>query len=454
MDQEQPPERTGRKYRSKKQRPCDLCRTRKIQCKIQSDQSDCERCRKLNRHCTFVLGPLRRKYPSRENADTTAPSDANRTFGLDDPHSQPPQHHPQDPTFLGASMPGDNLANPANDTHLDIDMASFWSQSIDLQNPFGLSQPIPSQIMNWYTMTSPLGMAHPTLHRTKDEEICSANRSLGRLPTCNSPMQARDDSDREHSNSSLSPTDILLPPTSQVHAHQPAGSSPSASLSSSSRSISQLRPPDPIGPAAEGRGFDDGLSPYLLMAEKPTNGVLPPQQQSNQQGQRGQQHPQQDQQWQPPHQPEYSDWSPEFSLESRPGYSNQLIGMSSESDPYLLRHYYYNRYDTYPMFRLDFRKVVDDGKAKNPNSPPPIDQTNPSTGSTPIQFVLSDEAIWQDDVKAAEKLFGGKGTEESDMETLNKLVPDELGVRLLKLYGRTSFALSLSMVHHVSPSPC
>jgi hypothetical protein len=46
---------------------------------------------------------------------------------------------------------------------------------------------------------------------------------------------------------------------------------------------------------------------------------------------------------------------------------------------------------------------------------------------------MADEEIWKDDVKAAEGLFSGNTTEKSDIELLGKLVPPDLGSRLLRL---------------------
>lgn len=51
----------ARKYRSKRQRPCDLCRQRKTQCKIPGSGGACELCQKLARSCTFVSQPSRRQ---------------------------------------------------------------------------------------------------------------------------------------------------------------------------------------------------------------------------------------------------------------------------------------------------------------------------------------------------------------------------------------------------------
>jgi len=51
----------ARRYRSKQQRPCDLCRQRKTQCKIPDSGGACELCDKLSHSCTFVLQPLSKK---------------------------------------------------------------------------------------------------------------------------------------------------------------------------------------------------------------------------------------------------------------------------------------------------------------------------------------------------------------------------------------------------------
>ena len=51
----------ARRYRSKQQRPCDLCRQRKTQCKIPESGGACELCDRLAHSCTFVLQPLSKK---------------------------------------------------------------------------------------------------------------------------------------------------------------------------------------------------------------------------------------------------------------------------------------------------------------------------------------------------------------------------------------------------------
>ncbi|KAF4124834.1 GAL4 [Geosmithia morbida] len=54
----------------------------------------------------------------------------------------------------------------------------------------------------------------------------------------------------------------------------------------------------------------------------------------------------------------------------------------------------------------------------------------------PVQFSMTDETIFQDDLKAAEKLFAGYSTEENDLDLLQELVPPEVESRLLRLYSQ------------------
>jgi hypothetical protein len=133
------------------------------------------------------------------------------------------------------------------------------------------------------------------------------------------------------------------------------------------------------------------------------------------------------------------DWPEEFSLDSQKGYSNMLVGLSSEFDPYFLRHYMYNVHDTYRMFRLHIRKVVDDAQMPRHAYNESIGRPQPPAGNMPIQFVTVDEEILRDEVKFAEGLYSGSSTEKSDLELLNRLVPYDLGVRLVKLYVAIPF---------------
>lgn len=85
------------------------------------------------------------------------------------------------------------------------------------------------------------------------------------------------------------------------------------------------------------------------------------------------------------------------------------------------------------MFRLHFRKVVDDALVPGPTESPENLRPMPSS-PMPVQFVIADEAIWANDVHSVEGIFNGSSTEESDTVLLKKIVPPELAVRLLKLH--------------------
>lgn len=121
-----------------------------------------------------------------------------------------------------------------------------------------------------------------------------------------------------------------------------------------------------------------------------------------------------------------STWPPDLSLDGHGGYSHELLGLSSESDPYFLRHYVYNANDTYPMYRLHFRQVVEyDGMPHRREGIP--------HGPMPVHINVEDEEIWKDHVDAVEGLFFDGMTEEGDGVMLDKLVSADLGARLLRL---------------------
>ncbi|XWW99312.1 hypothetical protein V2A60_007321 [Cordyceps javanica] len=130
-----------------------------------------------------------------------------------------------------------------------------------------------------------------------------------------------------------------------------------------------------------------------------------------------------------------SSWPAEFSLEAKKGYSNHLISLSCESDPFLLKHYRYDTHDNYHMFRLDFRRVGSDTQTSSRREMPGSGSQT-STANVPMQFMMSDEAIWKEDLKATERYMSGGGTEASDQVLLNKIVEPELGKNLVKLYTR------------------
>lgn len=112
-------EEHGRKYRSKKQRPCDLCRSRKTYCKIQESESRCENCKKLDRRCTFVLEPLKRTGQNRTITDHPGPTNPG-TLPEDDIQMGPPLGH----------GPAPDEQNGSN-----FDEEHFWGRPFD----YGLS---------------------------------------------------------------------------------------------------------------------------------------------------------------------------------------------------------------------------------------------------------------------------------------------------------------------------
>lgn len=128
-----------------------------------------------------------------------------------------------------------------------------------------------------------------------------------------------------------------------------------------------------------------------------------------------------------------SDWPAEFSLDCRKGFSHQLIGLSSELDPYLLRHYQYDTTDTYTGYRLHYRKTVEDATTQPYDHNSANGQSRLPAGDFPIQFVMNDGDLWKEDVEATEGTLSGNSTEKDDLEYVNRLVPLDLGSRFVRL---------------------
>lgn len=64
-----------RRYRSKAQRPCDLCRARKALCNIPDPSKPCQLCDRTGRPCTFLVGTRRRPSRLSPNMQSPGPSD-------------------------------------------------------------------------------------------------------------------------------------------------------------------------------------------------------------------------------------------------------------------------------------------------------------------------------------------------------------------------------------------
>lgn len=73
-----------RPYRSKRSRPCDICRGRKGYCRIDdAPPPPCQRCKKLNVAGTFLEGPTKRQQTSyREKNSLTSVTDQELIFML------------------------------------------------------------------------------------------------------------------------------------------------------------------------------------------------------------------------------------------------------------------------------------------------------------------------------------------------------------------------------------
>ncbi|PVI00236.1 hypothetical protein DM02DRAFT_708716 [Periconia macrospinosa] len=77
---------TGRPYRSRKERPCDACRKRKVHCQM-PDAAPCQRCRRTGQACTFLQRPTRRQRihrnsPASDLSSTITPKVLNHSFHI------------------------------------------------------------------------------------------------------------------------------------------------------------------------------------------------------------------------------------------------------------------------------------------------------------------------------------------------------------------------------------
>ena len=378
-----PPETTARKYRSKRQRPCDLCRTRKVQCKIPENQTRCELCKRLDRRCTFIIEPLRKECRLRHHGEgsTSRPS-------LNIPSVGGSREVPLPPVML-------DLGN--DEAEMDIDAGAFWTSPNPDHvsfNPEDASQMVE---MGWasvdFSLTTP--QQRSDLQQTGHNLTAPPNLAI---PGPESPIRASVDGNSQLQLQGEEARGTYL--SSNMHHPAQALSLDSRSrLSNTSpNALPAPMPADmehlitfPGSDAFDGSPQSSGIGAGSVLGD----GL---------------------------------DWPAEFSLDSKPGWSNQVIGLSSESDPFLLRHYLYNVHDTHPMFRLHFRKILDDKDMQTQ-----IEEQSVPVGNVPLQFMMVNEEIWQDGLKSVERIVSGPHTEESDLKLLNEIVPNELGSRLLKL---------------------
>ncbi|TQV98987.1 fungal specific transcription factor domain-containing protein [Cordyceps javanica] len=381
MNQATSLEGNGRKYRSKKQRPCDLCRTRKIHCKLQADGAECELCRRLKRHCTFVLGPLRRKYRARDRKEDDAAAEMSQQRRA----SQDQLERPDLSDMPLAVNVGEAKRNES--MSMDLGDSDLWALPTDIRQPFAVQDM--SSILGYYGLSSNGGVF-------AGSNGASGDGSDGINLMFTEPS-ADFRPDPVFLPVALSPTPNIARPTSQ------GTTSTSTSSGSPSDANSSSNQPD-IRPLQHEDEFTRRGSTAQQVVAHTYNS-------------------------------QSSSWPAEFSLEAKKGYSNHLISLSCESDPFLLKHYRYDTHDNYHMFRLDFRRVGSDTQTSSRREMPGSGSQT-STANVPMQFMMSDEAIWKEDLKATERYMSGGGTEASDQVLLNKIVEPELGKNLVKLYTR------------------
>ncbi|CAG9978676.1 unnamed protein product [Clonostachys byssicola] len=90
----------NRPYRSKRHRPCDVCRRRKHACHLE-DQAPCRICRELGTECTFNEPPTKRRRPPR------LPTSASTPEGERDPDSGHYDQNSHAGSEIEASVPND-----------------------------------------------------------------------------------------------------------------------------------------------------------------------------------------------------------------------------------------------------------------------------------------------------------------------------------------------------------
>lgn len=395
----------GRRYRSKKQRPCDHCRTRKVQCQINENEAICELCKRLGRSCTFVMKPLRKEHRLRHNE--RAENNRNRigdlTLGSDDDQNM--LH------LMGSERVVDH------DRDAILAMPSFW----DPTSP--QDQRTPSQFLqaDWsameYSMDTP---SYPLLMPSGAEQTSVDTDSFSHQAHC---LREASESHADHQARGVSHFSNSHPLPSLPIQQAPSG--PGAVLPTESDQF--LISSQAVTDQCRDLTTSPGQRPYCApthdttaagasKSSSDTSSLFDTgravRQQINQAG---------------------SDWPRDFSLEKTKGFSNQVIGLSGESDPYVLRHYLYDVHDTYSMFRLNFRKIVDDRNTQLNTMNAGLGHPPLPTSEVPVQFILVDEAIWKDGLRATDQLFDGSSTLSSDSTQLDQLVPPDLGVRLLKL---------------------
>ncbi|KAF7545206.1 hypothetical protein G7Z17_g9360 [Cylindrodendrum hubeiense] len=120
------------------------------------------------------------------------------------------------------------------------------------------------------------------------------------------------------------------------------------------------------------------------------------------------------------------------SIDQRPDFQSTYFGLSSESDPYLLRHYLYNEAEEFPFLRVIYRRA-------QPEPQDSDDPTQPSSTATrrktkphvPIQFLMTSNELGEELKRVGPT--AQVADHHSVRSELNRLVNEEHGRRLVLL---------------------
>ncbi|KAF5533249.1 transcriptional regulatory [Fusarium mexicanum] len=151
-----------RKYMSKRQRPCDFCRSRKTACRIESSPP-CRLCQQYGRECTFVEAARPRK---RQQTTETSPG----YHDAEDADAIRPSSEAVEETL--AAFNQTEISPPEADTFPDVNMD--FLQDLDIDGPeyqFMFQTPdnnapstVAGSVDGSYNKTCPLLDGHENLH--------------------------------------------------------------------------------------------------------------------------------------------------------------------------------------------------------------------------------------------------------------------------------------------------
>ncbi|KAL0933974.1 transcriptional regulatory protein C25B8.11 [Colletotrichum truncatum] len=109
---------------SKRQRPCDLCRSRKTACRI--DQAPpCRLCVLHGRECTFVEAAVPRKRPHLLDGLGVHDGVTTQSLSLQSEQANSPNSMNVLPSLIGETTPGDTTMNFAGDFNFDTTQSEF-----------------------------------------------------------------------------------------------------------------------------------------------------------------------------------------------------------------------------------------------------------------------------------------------------------------------------------------